>query len=181
MKNILQQDVSRYVFPQEGILSIIAKMFHNPGLAFCVFYRFERALLYDRGYLGNSAGRVLYPFYFLFTYYFYSYHIEPSVVIGGGLFLHNQNIVITDNTVIGKNFTCMGMVTIGTDFVHRSPKITIGNNVRIGTGVKIIAKDDLTIADNVTIGANAVVTQSILVPSSTWAGIPARRIRKKRK
>lgn len=180
MREALKKDISRYASLQEGFFVTALKAFHNPGLLFSILYRFERSLLYERGYIAKLLGKALYPLYFWSTYYLLTYHIEPSVTIGPGLFLHNQNIVITDNTVIGNNFTCMGMVTIGTDFVHQNPKITIGNNVKIGTGAKIIAKKDLHIADSVTIGANAVVTKSILIPNSTWAGIPARQIIKKK-
>lgn len=51
---------------------------------------------------------------------------------------------------------------------------TIGDNVFIGTGAKIIG--DIHIADNVVIGAGAVVTRDILEPGITVAGVPARKI-----
>lgn len=111
------------------------------------------------------------------------YHIEPSVEIGGGLLLHNMDIVITDKTKIGENVSIMGQTTIGTDFVASYPNnetlIEIGDNVKIGTGAKIIAKKRLVISNNVIIGANAVVTKSIHEKGAVYAGIPAKILAKK--
>ncbi len=121
-------------------------------------------------------GYLLYPAYFCFTYYILDYHIEPQVTINGGLFLHNRSIVITDNTVIGKNSSIMGQVTIGTGFKTNNFNIVIGDNFQIGAGAKIIAKGKLTITNNVTIGANAVVTKDILRPG-VYVGIPAQRVK----
>lgn len=122
-------------------------------------------------------GILWYPFHFIITYYLFDYHIEPSVSFGPGLFLHNRDIVITDNTVIGINASIMGQVTIGTDFLSDATAIRIGDNVRIGSGAKIIAKRKLNIANNVTIGANAVVARSIL-KSGVYVGVPAKRLDK---
>lgn len=54
---------------------------------------------------------------------------------------------------------------------------TIGDNVFIGTGAKIIG--DISIANNVVIGANSVVCKSIEEPGITVAGIPAKKISEK--
>ena len=50
----------------------------------------------------------------------------------------------------------------------------IGDNVFVGTGVRIIG--NIIIADNVVIGANAVVTKSITEKGIIVAGIPAKKI-----
>ena len=51
---------------------------------------------------------------------------------------------------------------------------TIGDNVFIGTGAKIIG--DITIANDVAIGAGAVVTKDILEAGITVAGVPAKKV-----
>lgn len=137
-------------------------------------YRIERALMFESGVIGRTIGLLLYPFYFVVTYFILDIHIEPGVVIGSGLFLHNRGIVITDNTRIGKNASIMGQVTIATDFDSRNPCIIIGNNFRCGTGSRIIVKEKLTIVDNVTVGANAVVVTDI-TKKGVYIGVPARR------
>ena len=77
---------------------------------------------------------------------------------------HGLNgIIISPDAVIGKNCTIFHQVTIGNDYrdVHNVP--TIGDNVTIYPGAKIVGK--LTIGNNVEIGANAVVTKD--VPDNT--------------
>jgi len=144
-------------------------------MQFSFWYRIERYLLFNAFIGFRIIGYAWYPIYFCFTYYILDYHIEPNVNIDAGLFLHNRSIVITDNTIIGKNSSIMGQVTIGTGFKTNNFKISIGDNVQIGAGAKIIAKGKLKIVSDVTIGANAVVVKDIL-QSGTYAGIPAQKI-----
>lgn len=98
----------------------------------------------------------------------------PINSIDKGLALpHYGTIVINKNTKIGKNCKILPGVTIGATN-HSSKAASIGNNVFIGTGAKIIG--EISIADDVNIGANAVVINSITEKGTTWAGIPAKKI-----
>jgi serine O-acetyltransferase len=73
-----------------------------------------------------------------------------------------------------KNFTVSQGVTIGiTNRGSRKGDATIGYNVYVESGAKIVGKD--RIGDNVAIGANAVVTND-LPPSAVAVGIPAKII-----
>lgn len=73
-----------------------------------------------------------------------------------------KGIFITDKFKIGSNCIILQQVTIGLkDFDGIGP--TIGNNVMIGAGAKIIGP--IKIGDNVKIGSNCVVFQDI--PSNT--------------
>ena len=84
---------------------------------------------------------------------------------------HLNGIIVSHYAQIGKNCTIFQLVTIAQD--ENNKAATIGNNVIIGAGAKIIG--DITIGDNVKIGANAVVTKDI--PSNcTAVGIPAKPI-----
>ena len=67
--------------------------------------------------------------------------------------------MISGGTIIGKNVTIMHQVTIGENVTGKDGSPTIGNNVFIGAGAKIIG--DVHIGDNVKIGANAVVTKDV--------------------
>lgn len=98
----------------------------------------------------------------------------PMNVADKGLCLpHYGTIVISHGARIGKNVKIHEGVNIGaTNGEERAS--TIGDNVFIGTGAKIIGA--LNIANDVAIGANAVVTKSIDEPGTTWAGVPARKI-----
>lgn len=95
-------------------------------------------------------------------------------VFGPGLRIaHPFNIAVSGYAKIGSNCFIYQGVTIGVNENEQGAP-TIGNNVVIGAGAKIIG--NIEIADNVCIGANAVVTKSILEPNTTWGGIPARKI-----
>lgn len=84
---------------------------------------------------------------------------------------HLNGIIISYYAKIGKNCTILQQVTIAQDKNNKAA--TIGDNVVIGAGAKIVG--DVKIGDNVIIGANAVVVKDI--PSnSTAVGVPARII-----
>lgn len=182
MKNFLncleniRLDFIEYMNGSKNIYVFLVKFFHNPGMLFSVLYRLERFFLYESNHIFKIIGWILYPGYFFITYFILSYYIDPKVNIQGGLFLHMRDIVITDNVEIGKNFHIMGQTTIGTGF-DNSGKIIIGDNVRVGSGAKIISTHGLKIADNVDIGANAVVVKNILEVSSVYGGVPAKFIK----
>lgn len=173
----LNMDFQRYLLGTRNPLKVLMKVFHNPGMIFSIFYRLERYFLIESNIIFRFIGIIFYPFYFFVTYYVLSYHIEPFVEIDGGLFLHNRDIVITDLTKIGKNFSIMGQTTIGTNFNVEGVQIIIGDNVQVGVGAKIIASGKLIIADNVTIGANSVVVKNVCETGAICAGIPAKIIK----
>lgn len=175
---MIREDFLRYTGARNrSIFIFLMKYFHNPGMSFSVWYRVIRFLIYHKFMMVRMLGMLLYPIYFFVTYYIFDYHIEPEVDIAGGLFLHNRSVVITNNTVIGKNASIMGQVTIGTGFETNDFDIRIGDNIQIGAGAKIIGKGALHIVSNVTIGANAVVVKDIL-KSGVYAGVPVKRISK---
>lgn len=70
-----------------------------------------------------------------------------------------QGVIINPYSVIGKNCTIFHQVTIGTDYKDVKNAPTIGDNVFIGAGAKIIGK--IHIGNNVRIGAGAVVAIDI--------------------
>ena len=85
---------------------------------------------------------------------------------------HRLNgIIISHYAKIGKNCTILQQVTITQDENNRAA--TIGDNVMIGAGAKIIG--NVTVGDNVKIGANAVIVHDI-PPNCTAVGVPARII-----
>lgn len=87
--------------------------------------------------------------------------IHPAAQIGKGLFIdHGMGVVIGETTEIGDNCTLYQGVTLGgtgKDCGKRHP--TLGNNVLVGCGAKVLGP--LTIADNCKIAAGAVVLTDI--------------------
>lgn len=103
--------------------------------------------------------------------------IHPGAVLGHGILIdHGCGIVIGETTVVGDNCTIYQGVTlggVGTKKGKRHP--TIGNNVLIGAGAKILGAFE--VGDNCQIAANAVLLKP-LEENSTAAGIPARQVKK---
>jgi len=101
------------------------------------------------------------------------FHI-PLNIFGAGLSIaHYGALVVNSKARVGINCRIHAMVVIGaTNGNPAAP--TLGDNVYIGAGAKIIG--DIRIADDVAIGANAVVVKSIDEPGTTWGGAPARKI-----
>lgn len=99
--------------------------------------------------------------------------IHPAAKIGKGLFIdHGMGVVIGETTVIGDNCTIYQGVTLGgtgKDKGKRHP--TIGNNVLIGSGAKVLGP--FKVGDNSKIAANAVVLNEV-PPNSTCVGVPGR-------
>ena len=103
--------------------------------------------------------------------------IHPAVKIGKRFFIdHGTGVVIGETAVIGDDVTIYQGVTLGgtgKDTGKRHP--TIGNNVMIGAGAKVLGP--LVIGDNSRIAAGAVVLSDI--PSnSTAGGVPAKVVRR---
>ena len=99
--------------------------------------------------------------------------IHPAAKIQQGFFIdHGMGVVIGETTEIGNNVTIYQGVTLGGVSIKKGKRHpTIGNNVIIGAGSKILGP--LEIGDNSKIGANSVVINDI--PSnSTVVGIPGK-------
>ena len=103
--------------------------------------------------------------------------IHPGAKIGKGLFIdHGSGVVIGETTEIGDNCTLYQGVTLGGTGKHvgkRHP--TLGNNVMVGTGAKVLGP--FKVGDNTKIAANAVVLEEI-PENCTAVGIPARVVRR---
>ncbi len=102
--------------------------------------------------------------------------IHPGATIGSGLFIdHGSGVVIGETAVVGDNCTLYQGVTLGgtgKDTGKRHP--TLGNNVIVGAGAKILGP--FKVGDNARIAAGAVVLEEV-PPDSTAVGVPARVVR----
>lgn len=103
--------------------------------------------------------------------------IHPAAKIGKRFFIdHGSGVVIGETSEIGDDCSLYQKVTLGgTSFisgVKRHP--TLGNNVTVGAGAKILGP--ITLGDNVQVGANAVVLKDVPADSSV-VGIPAYVVR----
>lgn len=106
--------------------------------------------------------------------------IHPGAQIGSGLFIdHGMGVVIGETTVIGDDCTIYHGVTLGgTGKEHGKRHPTIGNNVLIGAGARVLGP--FTVGDNARIGAGAVVLDEV-PEGATVAGTKARTVKQHKK
>lgn len=112
--------------------------------------------------------------------FFTGIEIHPGAKIGNGFFIdHGMGVVIGETAEIGDNVLLYHGVTLGGVSLEKKKRHpTIGNNVVIATGAKVLGA--ITIGDNAKIGANAVVLKDV-PPDSTVVGIPGRVVMEKGK
>lgn len=99
--------------------------------------------------------------------------IHPGAKIGKNFFIdHGMGVVIGETAIVGDNVLLYQGVTLGGTGLEKGKRHpTIGNNVVVGAGAKILG--NITIGDNSYIGANAVVVKDIPA-NSTVVGVPGR-------
>jgi serine O-acetyltransferase len=101
--------------------------------------------------------------------------IHPGAVIGPGFFIdHGFGVVIGETTKIGRDVTLYQGVTLGgTALVPGKRHPTLGNDVIVGAGAKVLGP--ITLGDCVRVGSNAVVVKDV-ASKTTVVGIPAKPI-----
>ena len=141
-----------------------------PGFHAVLLHRFAH-MLYKCGL--RFIPRLISQISRLFT----KIEIHPGATIGKGLLIdHGCGVVIGETTVIGNDCTIYQGVTLGgtgKETGKRHP--TLGNNVMVGAGAKILGP--FTVGDNCKIAANAVLLREV-EPDSTCVGVPARVVKR---
>ncbi|MDR2038786.1 MAG: serine acetyltransferase [Bacteroidales bacterium] len=153
----------------------------NPFMTETVIWKFQKTLRMCE-YLYAVKSRS--PFFKLkklwYAYRFKKLSIRLGYTIwlytfGPGLRILHRGTIMAGGKV-GANCIINTGVVIGNEAGFDDKVPTIGDNVYIGVGAKIIG--DIYIADGCAIGANAVVNKSFTEPNTVIAGVPARAIGK---
>jgi serine O-acetyltransferase len=141
-------------------------VFLYSGLHAIIFYRIANLLF-------RFKVPLIPRFISQFAKFITGIEIHPGAKIGRGLFIdHGLGVVVGETSIIGNNVTLFQGVTLGGTGKERGKRHpTIGNNVVIGAGAKVLG--NIIIGDNSYIGANAVVIKSI-PPNATVVGVPGR-------
>ena len=141
-----------------------------PGFHALIFYKISHRLyLWKRFFLARLVSQ--------WGRGFTGIEIHPGATIGKHLFIdHGLGVVIGETAEIGDNCTIYHQVTLGgTGKDHGKRHPTLGNNVLVGAGAKVLGP--VFIGDNTRIAAGSVVLQS-LPCNCTVAGIPATVVRR---
>lgn len=164
MKSIIE-DIKAVFERDPAAKSVLEVLLCYPGLHAVMSHRLTHFLYKHKLYL---LARIISQI----TRFFTGIEIHPGATIGRRLFIdHGMGVVIGETTEIGNDVTIYQGATLGgtgKDKGKRHP--TIGNNVTIGAGAKVLGP--ITIGDNAKVGAGAVVLKS-LSPNITAVGIPA--------
>lgn len=110
------------------------------------------------------------------TRFFTGVEIHPGAQIGRRFFIdHAMGVIIGETTIIGDDCTLYQGVTLG-GTGHETGKRhpTLGNNVLVGAGAKVLGP--VYIGDNVRVGAGSVVLKN-LPANATAVGVPAEVVR----
>lgn len=101
--------------------------------------------------------------------------IHPAAKIGKGVFIdHGSGVVIGETAEVGDNCTIYQGVTLGGTGKHTGKRHpTLGNNVMVGAGAKVLGP--FSVGDNSKIAAGAVVLHEVPA-NSTAVGVPAKNI-----
>lgn len=159
-KNIMEKD--------PAARNILEVMLLYPGFHILVFHRIAHFLYrYKLFFLARFISQL--------GRFFTGIEIHPGANIGKRLFIdHGMGIVIGETAEVGNDCTIYHQATLGgtgKDKNKRHP--TIGNNVMVGAGSKILGP--ILIGNNVKIGAGAVVLHDIK-ENATAVGVPINRI-----
>lgn len=99
--------------------------------------------------------------------------IHPGATIGHGVFIdHGMGVVIGETAIVGNNVTIYQGATLGGTGKEKGKRHpTVGNNVVVGTGAKVLG--NIKIGDNTKIGAGSVVLKDV-PPNTTVVGVPGK-------
>src|SRR6187200_306729 len=102
--------------------------------------------------------------------------IHPAAQIGEEFFVdHGSGVVIGETAKIGNRVTLYQGVTLGgTGFQRGKRHPTLGDNVTVGSGAKLLGP--IAVGDNAKIGANTVVVEDV-PPGATVVGNPGHPVR----
>jgi len=130
------------------------------GLYLVFLYRLSRFLFLVKIPIVRILCKLFAIFLMKLSEILFNTLLPPSTDIGPGLYIgHPYGILISHESRIGKNLSIAHHVTIGNRGVGIKGVPTLGDDVFIGSGAKIVGP--ITIGHKVRIGANSVVLKNV--------------------
>jgi len=140
-----------------------------PGVHAILYHRFAH-MLYQKElrFLARAVSQ--------WSRFWTGIEIHPGAAIGRRFVIdHGMGIVIGETAEVGDDVLIYQGVTLGGTGKEKGKRHpTIGNNVMIGSGAKVLGP--FTVGENSRIASNAVVLSEV-PPDSTAVGVPARIVR----
>jgi serine O-acetyltransferase len=164
----LRDDLKAVFDRDPAVRNIFEIVLCYPGFHAMLFYRLAHGLwtrkLYLPGRFISHLGR-----------FFTGIEIHPGARIGRGFFIdHGMGVVIGETAEIGDNCTLYHQVTLGgTSWAKEKRHPTLGDNVVVGSGAKILGP--FMVGDNARVGSNSVVVKEV-PRNATVVGVPGRMV-----
>ena len=167
----IKEDIQTIYDKDPAAENILEVLFCYPGLHALVMNRIAHKLDYWKIPL---IPRIISNISRFFT----GIEIHPKARIGRRFFIdHGMGVVIGATTIIGDDVLLYQGVTLGgTGNEHGKRHPTLGDNIVVGSGAKVLG--NIEIGSNSRIGAGSVVVDSV-PENSTVVGIPGRIVRQK--
>ena len=166
MLDAIRRDIQAVRERDPAARSTLEVLLCYPGVHALAFHRIAHAI-WRRGW--TIPARFLSHVARFFT----GIEIHPAAKLGRGLFIdHGMGIVIGETAEVGENVTLLQGVTLGGTSLKREKRHpTLGDNVVVGAGAKIIG--GFTIGAGSRIGAGSVVVREVPA-NSVVVGVPGR-------
>jgi len=166
MFKALRRDIRAVLERDPAARSAIEVLLCYPGVHALAYHRLAHRL-WSHGWL--TMARLVSHMARFMT----GIEIHPAAKIAPGLFIdHGMGVVIGETAEVGENVTLLQGVTLGGTSLRREKRHpTLGNNVVVGAGAKIIG--GFKIGDGSRIGAGSVVVREV-PPNSVVVGVPGR-------
>ena len=166
MFDAIRSDIRVVLERDPAARSPLEVFFCYPGVHALAFHRLAHRL-WTAGWLATAR------FVSHVSRFVTGIEIDPAARLGRGLFIdHGMGVVIGETSEVGENVTLLQGVTLGGTSLKREKRHpTLGNNVVVGAGAKIIG--GFTIGANSRIGAGSVVVREV-PPNAVVVGVPGR-------
>ncbi len=167
----IKQDFKAVFEKDPAARNSLEVIFAYPGFHAIFLHRINHALW-------NLGIPVIPRFFSHVGRFFTGIEIHPAAKIGPGFFIdHGMGVVIGETAEIGENCLLYQGVTLGGTGKEKGKRHpTLGNNVTVGGGAKILGA--IRIGNNVIIGANSVILKPV-PDNAICVGVPGRVTKKK--
>lgn len=167
----IKEDIQTIYDKDPAAENLLEVIFCYPGLHALIMHRIAHKLNYWKIPL---IPRMISNFSRFMT----GIEIHPAARIGRRFFIdHGMGVVIGETAIIGDDVLLYQGVTLGgTGNEHGKRHPTLGDNIVVGSGAKVLG--NIEIGSNSRIGAGSVVVDSV-PENSTVVGIPGRIVKQK--